>query len=229
MCGRFSLVVKKEKLAASLPGVELPGESTAFFQIAPTQKAWVVTADRPLKMQFFSWGLIPFWTTAGSQMSGKFINARAESIAEKPSFREPIRSRRCLVPADSFYEWRTGPGRQKIPFRIFLKTGDLLFFAGIRDEWRGGEGGTERTFSIITTEPNREMADIHTRMPVILNSENERQKWLENCPPDEILGLLRPPADGILTMHRVSEKLNSPIFNGPELHAPLPEIPTLFT
>jgi len=177
-------------------------------------------------LQTMEWGLLPHWSTDGKN-SGKLINARAEGIEEKPSFREPICTRRCLVPADSFYEWRTAPGRQKLPYRILPQDGSLLIMAGIWDEWRR-DGELKRTFSIITTSPNEEMGNLHNRMPVLLTDADARQTWMSPIPLDDALALLRPAADGLLSFYRVSEKLNAPGYDEPDLHEEVQELPTLF-
>ncbi len=225
MCGRFSLATSKEKLQQQLPLVELGDTLRVSYNIAPTQHAYVVTNDQSERLQYLTWGLVPHWSEDGRN-DGRLINARAEGIEVKPSFRIPIRKRRCLVPADSFYEWRKD-GKQKIPYRIFLKNGDLLMLAGVWDVWYKGDYGL-KTFSIITTEPNHEMQSLHNRMPVILTTKEEQKRWLEVTELDDALSLLVTPKDDILKMHRVSEQLNSVAHNSAELHFEVPEQPTLF-
>jgi len=225
MCGRFSLATSKEKLQQQLPFVESLDTLRVSYNIAPAQHAFVVTDDQPERLQYLTWGLVPHWSNDGKN-TGRLINARSEGIETKPSFRIPIRKRRCLVPADSFYEWRK-EGPRKIPYRIFLKNGKLLFFAGVWDTWYKGDYGV-KTFSIITTLPNAEMQALHNRMPVILQTLEEQKKWLEADDMDEVLGLLQTPPDGILSMYRVSEKLNSVLNDTPDLHCEVPQPPTLF-
>jgi len=226
MCGRYSFAPKPKQRKALEDAVDLPAELQIQFNIAPTQEAYVITHNLPRQLQRMEWGLVPNWSTDGKN-SGKLINARAEGIAEKPSFREPIHSKRCLVPADSFYEWRKLPGGRKAPYRIFLKTEGLLFMAGIWEEWHHGSQ-TKRTFSIITTTPNREMSDLHDRMPVILPDAEAQQLWLSPLPLQEVLAMLHPPQDGLLSMYRVSEKLNKAGYEGADLQTPVPEELTLF-
>lgn len=225
MCGRFSLVTSKEKLQFQLPFIEIKETLELSYNIAPTQHAYVVANDQPGKLQLMTWGLIPHWSPDGKN-SGKLINARSEGITTKPSFRIPIRKRRCLVPADSFYEWRR-EGTVKLPYRILLKNGQLMMFAGIWDLWLKDDLKF-KTFSILTTEPNREMKTLHNRMPVLLNSEKEQEKWLAAEELNDVLDLLVIPRDDILTMHRVSASLNKVTNNFPELHHEIPETPTLF-
>jgi len=226
MCGRYSFAPKPKQIDAQLRDIRRPLELKISFNIAPTHEAFVIASDQPGLLQKMTWGLVPHWSADGAN-SGKLINARSEGIEEKPSFAEPVRTKRCLVPADSFYEWRAGPGKTKIPYRIMLKNDNLMFMAGIWDEWRG-EGTVKRTFSIITTAPNRDMESLHNRMPVLLTCPEDQRKWLSALPLDAALDLLHTPADGILSMYRVSEKLNAPGYDEPDLHDAAPEQPTLF-
>lgn len=225
MCGRYSFAPKPQQLEARLLDAKRP-ELKISYNIAPTHQGYVIANDAPRSLQAMEWGLVPHWSADGKN-NGKLINARSEGIEERPSFREPIQRRRCLVLADSFYEWRTEPGGRKIPYRIFLKNGDLLFIAGIWDEWKK-MGETRRTFSIVTTPPNLEMSALHNRMPAILLTQTIQEHWLSSLPADEVLTMLRPIADGSLAMYRVSEKLNKPDYDEPDLHDALPEQPTLF-
>jgi putative SOS response-associated peptidase YedK len=226
MCGRFSLATTKEKLHQQLPFVEAVDALRVSYNIAPTQHAYVITNDQPERLQYFAWGLIPHWSNDGKN-TGRLINARREGIESKPSFRIPVRKRRCLVPADSFYEWKR-EGVKKIPYRIFLKNEELMMFAGVWDVWYSGDYGL-KTFSIITTDANEEVADIHNRMPVILTNTSTQKKWLEAEDLDEVLDLLQTPPDHLLNMYRVSELVNSVVNNSPDLHDRIPEPPTLFT
>jgi putative SOS response-associated peptidase YedK len=226
MCGRYSFAPKPKQLEEAIPGLELPAQVEISFNIAPTQLAYVLSNDLPKHLQKMEWGLVPHWSMDGKN-SGKLINARAEGIEEKPSFRDSIQSRRCLVPADSFYEWRQEPGGKKAPYRIFLENGALLFLAGIWDEWRQGDA-FKRTFSIITTTPNLEMSTLHDRMPVILSTAETQQQWLSAIPLEKTLELLRPVPDKTLAMYRVSDKINKPGYDGPDLQEPVPEPWRLF-
>lgn len=225
MCGRFSLATTKEKLQQQLQLLEMEDELLVSYNIAPTQLAYVVTNENPGRLETLNWGLVPRWSPDGKN-GGKLINARREDIAEKPSFREPIRRHRCLVPADSFYEWRR-EGKRKLPYRILLKNGDLMVFAGIWDTWQKGEVKL-KTFSIITTEANAEMADLHNRMPVLLTTREEQRSWLASEDLEEVLGFLRTPEEGIIYRYRVTDQLNTFANNYPQLHLEIKEPPTLF-
>ena len=218
MCGRFSFSTTKEKLKRQFGDIETGEDLRLNYNVAPTQPSYVITDDQPHQLQYFYWGLLPYWSKEG-KVTGRLINARKEGIEEKPSFRVPLRRRRCWVLADSFYEWRK-EGEHKIPYRILLKSGELMAMAGIWDVWsRGGE--QIRTFSIITTSPNREVSALHDRMPVILSSPERRERWLGALDPEEIPELLATPEDGILDIYQVSVKVNSVRNNTPDLHEPV--------
>src|SRR5690606_16452587 len=225
MCGRYSFFVSKERIQQQLPNVETGENMRLSYNIAPTQHAYVVTNDNPNKLQYITWGLIPKWSNDGKN-TGKLINARREGIETKPSFRLPVRKRRCIVPADSFYEWKTY-GVRKIPYRILLKNNELLMMAGVWDVWYDGNYAV-KTFSIITTGPNKEMTGIHDRMPVLLTTGDIQKKWLSDAPLDDVLELLHTPSDNILRIYRVSEKVNSVKNDFPDLHLELPENRSLF-
>ncbi len=228
MCGRYSFAPKKKQTDADLKDKKLPSDWKISFNIAPTHKALVCASDHPDALMPMTWGLIPHWSSNGHN-GGKNINARAESILEKPSFKVAALRQHCVVPADSFYEWRTAPGRRKIPYRIFLNNGHLLWMAGIWDEWHAPNGDVIRSFSIVTTTPNKEMSELHTRMPVILLTEAECQEWLSTThDPKAIMAQLRTPPDGILDRYRVSEKINTAGVDGPALHEAQAEELTLF-
>lgn len=225
MCGRFSLATTKEKLQQQLPFVEVPETLRLSYNIAPTQHAYVITDDSPERMQYLTWGLVPHWSEDGKN-SGRLINARSEGIEAKPSFRVPIRKRRCLVPADSFYEWRT-VGKDKQPYRILLENRDLMVFAGIWDVWYHGDYGL-KTFSILTTAANEDVADIHNRMPVLLTNTEEQRRWLESDDLDEVLSMLHPPPAHLIIKYRVADKVNAVANDSPDMHTEVQEPPTLF-
>jgi putative SOS response-associated peptidase YedK len=221
MCGRFSFVLDKEKISKKFPKLVMPELLEVNFNVAPTQKAYVITSREHPKLHSMQWGLIPHWAK-DAQGSIALINARMETLSEKPSFKEAIKYQRCLVLMDSFYEWKTEGGR-KVPYRILMKHDELMVLAGLWDEWRG-----LRTFSIITTEPNKEMLSIHNRMPVVLQTEDDFDMWLGKTDLTKILKRCKKQNNGILSMYRVSEKLNSVKHNGSDLHKEVPKDLTLF-
>lgn len=226
MCGRFSLAMSKEKISKHF-NMRIKYAIASSYNIAPTQEAYVITNEKPNELQRFKWGLVPYWSRDDSKGS-KLINARRENISSKPSFRMPIRKRRCLIPADSFYEWKK-MGGEKQPFRISFEKGKIMVFAGVWDNWVSPVTGEElNTFSIITTEPNKEMREVHARMPVILTTLEEQHAWLADTPLNEALDLLQTIADGSLRIQPISTKVNSVEANTADIHTPIKLPPTLF-
>ena len=221
MCGRYSLAPKKKQTDLSPEDTPLPPEVQEHYNIAPTQDAVVLNSAGWKTMQ---WGLVPHWSADGANR-GKLINARCETVFEKPSFRDAVRRRRCVVPADSFYEWRREPGGRKIPYRILSASGKLLYMAGIWETWHG----EKNTFSILTTSANSDVCALHDRMPVFLCNEPSRKKWLDpETSENELLEMMQPAPAGYLTMYRVSERINAPGPDDVGLHEPVQENPTLF-
>jgi putative SOS response-associated peptidase YedK len=216
MCGRFS---RKATLQAIVDEFEIEEQDEKVkpsYNVAPGQEIAVVLKDENKKLSLLKWGLIPSWAkdpTIGSRM----INARAETLSEKPSFKHSLRRKRCIIIADGFYEWKK-EGAHKIPMYIFLKSGKLFGFAGLWDTWTAPEGNKIATCTIITTSPNKLIEEIHNRMPVILPKENV-DRWLDPSIQDEskVLPLLQPyPADE-MDAYPVSRLVNSPKNNSPEV------------
>ncbi|WP_288590887.1 SOS response-associated peptidase [uncultured Victivallis sp.] len=176
MCGRFSLNQIPDFILELL-GFGLPESFQERFNIAPSENSWVVLQEKDRKpvLQELYWGLIPFWAKEKS-IGMRAINARAESVAEKPMFREAYQKRRCLVPASGFYEWRKN-GKEKIPYYFSpINENEPLVFAGLWDDWNE-KNENIRSFTIITTTANDFMKPIHNRMPLILKPEFWR-KWI---------------------------------------------------
>lgn len=191
MCGRYSFAPDLKIVNQHYDIKVNDGDFSLNTNCSPSQMLPVLTNETPGQLSFFRWGLVPFWAKDTS-IGSKLINARAETILEKPSFKFSFKSRRCLVPADSFYEWRANvTGKKKTPYRIFLKDQLLFSMAGIWDVWKSPSGEKVHTFSIITTSPNEMMAGIHNRMPVILPEKFERY-WLEATNEKDLLELFQP-------------------------------------
>jgi putative SOS response-associated peptidase YedK len=225
MCGRFSLAVSKERVSKKL-SISVEDEIIPNYNIAPTQNTYVITNEAPKELQQLKWGLIPYWAK-DEKTGSNLINARSEGVASKPSFRMPIRKRRCLVIADGFYEWRK-EGRNRIPYRIKHKHDSLIIMAGIWDKWVSSSDEVITSFSILTTTPNKEMSYIHDRMPVIINNKEQQEKWLNNIDLSSALSVLQTLEDDCLDIFPVSKRVNSVSFNEPSLFNKILLPPTLF-
>ncbi|WP_018477016.1 SOS response-associated peptidase [Pontibacter roseus] len=214
MCGRYTIVPKSSKGKSKAAKLVEKYLKEDHYNAAPSQALPVVTNDQPDKLQFFSWGLQPFWAKDAKAVK-RAINARAETLAEKASFRSLLRSKRCLVPADGFFEWQVTE-QGKVPYRILLKSEELFTFAGLYDEWVDkGTGEVLHSFTIITTEANEVVKPIHDRMPVMLSPEAE-ELWLDEHEP-QLLSLLVPYRPSEMKAYPVSPLVNSPLNNVPEV------------
>ncbi|CAN5816214.1 SOS response-associated peptidase [soil metagenome] len=218
MCGRYTLKATSQQVARLFDLPETP-EVTPSYNIAPTQDVPVVIEEDSRRLETMRWGLIPSWADDPS-IGSRMINARAETVAEKPSFRVAFKRRRGLIVADGFFEWqKTYDGKQ--PHYLRLKDGEPFAFAGLWESWRV-EGGEEiRSCTIITTEPNELAAEIHNRMPVILPSELY-DPWLDpkNDDREELLAMLQPYPAEQMTAHPVSRYVNKPANNDPSVIEP---------
>jgi putative SOS response-associated peptidase YedK len=222
MCGRFTLTVDPAELQDAFNQFTFPSQFAPRFNIAPTQPILGTPNDAKNKADFFLWGLIPSWATAPT-IGQRLINARAETLAEKPSFRSGFKYKRCLILADGFYEWQSQPGaKAKTPHFIFLKDRHPFAFAGLWDEWHSPDGGSIRSATIITTEPNELMSRLHNRMPVILDPAAYAE-WLDPAPraPESLAHLLKPFPAERMSAHPVSTRVNTPANDRPELVAPM--------
>jgi len=221
MCGRFALTITRAQTLKERFGIhDVPQTIQPRYNIAPTQHVPVISNDQPHEFSMFKWGLIPHWTKDVSKLRS-MINARSETILERPSFREPFRSQRCLIPADSFYEWQQG-GRFKRPFRILMQDEHVFSFAGIWDRWQH-KGLTTHTFAIITTEANELIKPIHNRMPVILDKEQE-ELWLADSSPAQLFSVLKPYDTASMCAHEISSRINSPEHDSPEVIQKIEEV-----
>ncbi len=221
MCGRF---VQKSPANQMQSFFDIKGPVPNFgprYNVAPTQDAAVVVAEKAAgenwrRIELKKWGLIPAWSKEGKAEFATF-NARAESVREKPTYREAFRKRRCIVPADGFYEW-TGPKGDKVPHLFERRDGALLALAGLHESWRAKDGTeTVNSFTIIVTAANAWMQSFHDRMPVILE-EADFDTWLTGA-PDTAAQLLRSAAPDTLQERIVSKLVNSVKNEGPELVA----------
>lgn len=212
MCGRFSFAFTK-KIIEERFEIELGNEYLPRYNCAPSQKLAVITNQEPNKLSFLKWGLIPYWARDVA-LGNNLINAKAETILEKPSFKNSFIHKRCLIPADSFYEWSRD--KKKTPYRFFLKNNEPFTMAGIWDVWNDG-ANLQSTFSIITTESNEIMQKIHHRMPVILEKNIEKD-WLLSNDIDLLQSFLKPYPSEKMDITVISNLVNSPKNDFIEIH-----------
>ncbi|MGC9393254.1 MAG: SOS response-associated peptidase [Anaerolineae bacterium] len=217
MCGRFTLGVNLDDLIEAFPDFTFPPETEPRYNIAPTQNVMVVPNNTAGHVSFFRWGLIPSWAKDPA-IGNRLINARGETLAEKPSFRAAYLRRRCLILADGFYEWQVVPGsKTKQPMYIQLATKKPFAFAGLWELWRPDDTPI-LSCTIITTEPNALLAPIHNRMPVILPPD-AYALWLDPAEqkPAALNHLLTPYPAGLMTVYPVSRLVNSPSNDTPDV------------
>ncbi len=218
MCGRFVLMTVGKDLAKQF-GLEEEPDLRPRYNIAPTQIVVIIRLDRETlqkRLAQVRWGLIPFWAKETS-IGNRLINARGESAAEKPAFRSAFKTRRCLVPADGFYEWKKTKGNQKQPYLVSNSDGSPFAFAGLWESWTGPEGEIIESCTILTTDANDLTRPIHDRMPVILKSE-DYDLWLDPEVKDPYLlkPLLRPYPSNDMKMDPVNPKVNKASYDAPD-------------
>ena len=220
MCGRYTLKTPIDVLAEHFGIEEYPSSLTPSYNVAPTQEvAAVVEEDEDRKLAMFRWGLVPSWAKDPA-IGNKMINARAETVAEKPSFRSAFKRRRCLIVADGFYEWQKAADGGKQPYHFRMKDSSPFAFAGLWEAW-DGYGEQIRSCTIVTTDANDLMREIHHRMPVILPAENYAA-WLDPAFEEkEALGeLLKPYPSEAMEAYAVSRRVNRPANNEPSVVEP---------
>lgn len=234
MCGRFVSASPPDELANYFGAAEPDGGLEPNFNVAPTNEVYVVrAADGNRNLASLRWGLVPFWAK-DLKIGSKMINARAETVAEKPAFRKAFQTRRCLIPADGFYEWAKVTGQKtKQPYFIHRPDGEPIVFAGMWERWkpRLEDGKTVdedaeviETCTILTCEPNNTMATIHNRMPVLL-APGVWDDWLsEETPMDFVSSLMKPAPDDLLRLVPISTAVNNVRNKGEELIQPLDEL-----
>jgi putative SOS response-associated peptidase YedK len=220
MCGRFTLTVDPADLQ-DLFGLSEPPphDLVPRYNIAPSQPVAVIANADQRKLELFKWGLIPSWAK-DSKIGYRLINARAETLAEKPSFRTALKRRRCLILVDGFYEWKKD-GKNKTPMYIQLNDGTPFAFAGLWETWKGPDDKLIKSCTIITTDANTLLKEIHDRMPVIL-PDKAWPLWLtpEELPAEKTLPLLKPFAASRMKAVAVSALVNNPRFDSPECVVP---------
>ena len=223
MCGRYTVSTAIEVLEQRFHAVRSREGFAPTYNAAPSQALPVICNTHPQEIIVSAWGFVPEWADGRANIK-PLINARAETVAAKPTFRQAFRAKRCLILTDGFYEWKRA-GKSKVPHRIALKSGAPFAFAGIWSTVHDPNGHPYTTFAILTIEANALVAQIHNRMPVILHARDEAV-WLDpRRTLDEAQALLVPfPAD-LLTLYEVSSKINSPVYNTPEALHPVSHEP----
>ncbi|HLU68511.1 MAG TPA: SOS response-associated peptidase [Kofleriaceae bacterium] len=222
MCGRYTLTDPQEAhdlLAPILDDPGLPEEVPPRFNIAPTQTLPIVANRQRRAFELARWGLVPSWAKDLS-IGNRMINARAESLAERPAFRDALARRRCLVPATGFFEWQK-VGKRKQPYFIHPDPLRPYAFAGLWDRWKTPEGSWLVSFTIVTCPPNELVAPLHDRMPVVVAPE-DWDRWLarEALPPEALQDILAPPPAEGWVAEPVGDRVNRPDHEGPECIAP---------
>lgn len=232
MCGRYRLTAKERYLRDQFGLDEVP-TWTPRWNIAPTQLVPIVRQKSTAVRRSFDlvrWGLIPSWAKDAS-IATKTINAMSETAAEKPAFRDALRLRRCLIPADSFYEWKSSGAKQKQPFSIGMADDSTFSFAGLWETWLAPDGNAIETCTILTTTPNALVADVHRRMPAILKRE-DYERWLDPGikNPSILAGCLAPFEAASMKKYPVSTRVNHPQNDDQECaqEISVPLTPTLF-
>ena len=220
MCGRYTLTADAESIQLAFALENVDGWDVSRFNIAPTQRVAVITDRDPKMLSFMKWGLVPSWAK-DPKIGSRMINARSETAAEKPSFRAAFKRRRCLIPADGYYEW-SKRGKKKIPMYIQHAERELFAFAGLWESWKQADGDWLQTCAILTTEANETIRPIHHRMTVIIEPE-DFDTWLapRQLTPPEWQPLMTRPRPEQLKFHEVSTAVNRPVNDNPTLVLPL--------
>jgi putative SOS response-associated peptidase YedK len=222
MCGRYYRRSDKHKIAEAFKLGKLPDDFVMppSYNVAPTTFQPVIRADKETgdrELVNMRWGMVPFFATSLADFKGfSTINAKAETLTTKAMWRSPFKSRRCLVPADGFYEWKTLDAKTKQPYAFTMTSGEPFAFAGLWDAWKEPDGGYLQSFTIITTDPNELTASVHNRMPVILKPSNY-DRWLVRDDERPPVDLLRPYDADKMTAHIVDPRIGNVRNNEPAL------------
>ncbi len=229
MCGRFTLTATPDAVRRAF-GLDETPDLEPRFNVAPGQDVATVAEDREGRRVLVPrrWGLVPFWAE-DPKIGGRLVNARSETAAEKPAYRDALRRRRCLVPADGFFEWSHAGRGPRQPWYASRGDGACFAIAGLYERWREPEGGRLETCVVLTTDANARLATLHDRMPVVLSPEHW-PLWLDRSvrEPERLEGLLRPAADDAFELRAVSPRVNRTEHDDPECIAPVPHTGSLF-
>lgn len=218
MCGRFTLTLDPVILRQAFDLGDLPPEWIPRYNIAPSQPVAVIADAKTRSVDFMRWGLVPSWAKDIS-IGNRLINARAETLAEKPSFRAALARRRCLILADGFFEWKKAKSGPSTPYYIQMEDRSPFAFAGLWEVWHAPEGDVLKSCTIVTCPPNARIAPIHDRMPVIFNPR-QAWDWLEERPVAELSGMLRPYPAEEMTAYPIGRLVNDPKRDEPGIIQP---------
>lgn len=226
MCGRYALKTSVPEIARIL-GAEPNAEFAPSYNVAPSRHVPVcrTSVEGKRELNLLRWGLVPHWAKEVNDRY-RMINARAETVADKPAFRAPFRHRRCLVPADGYFEWKAGPERKQ-PYFIHRNDDAPVFLAGLWDRWEKGQDGPLDSFAIVTSSASERVSSVHDRMPVILDP-GEYESWLdpELKNPNDLLSLLKPHPGKELLFTPVSTFVNNPRNDDPRCLHPISQTGT---
>jgi len=219
MCGRFAIAITvgfHDRFGVQDTGIPV----IPRYNIAPTQEVPIVVSESPRTIVSMRWGLVPRWAK-DPKIGSRMINARAETLEERPAFRDALASRRCLVPATGFFEWKK-VGSRRIPYYVRLKGHPLFAFAGLYDRWRDPAGEDIATFTIITTRPNAAVSPLHDRMPAVLLREYE-ERWVASgaLSPEEREGMLEPVDAHLMEAYPVGPQVSNPNIESEDIIRPV--------
>ncbi len=215
MCQRYSFILSREDIRQELRYLDCKVDMPSSYNIVPGQHAPVVASDKPHEIQYLRWGLIP--EAATNRNIRNLINARAEGISTAISFRMPLREKRCLVLADSFYAWQQR-GTYAAPFRIQHRTHKVMVFAGVWDIWQKEDGGLIKSFAIITKPASEPLSNITNRIPLILDEPAVQQNWLGQLPFGKVMDIVQQDYRNDLSYYQIPDSINSLTYNSWDLH-----------
>lgn len=218
MCGRFTLTLDPVILRQAFDLGEMPPDWIPRYNIAPSQPVAVVADAKTRNVDFMRWGLVPSWAK-DIDIGNRLINARAETLAEKPSFRSAFARRRCLILADGFFEWKKIKSGPSTPYYIQMEAKSPFAFAGLWEVWHAPEGDALKSCTIITCPPNARVAPIHDRMPVIFDPR-EAWGWLEERPQAELTAMLKPHRAEDMVAYPINRLVNDPKRDEPAIIRP---------
>ena len=230
MCGRSSLTKTEKEIEARFNATFYSDELERYnplpnFNVAPTHMMPVITNHTPDRIDLYRWGLIPFWAK-DEKLGYKMINARIETLLEKPAFKTAAKSRRCLVPMDGFYEWKR-EGKNKTPYRITMQDDSIFSAAGLWESWMNKKGEEVFSFTVITQPPNEMMLGIHDRMPAILTQEQEKL-WIDNdLLAEDAVSIIQPYPSDLMLAYKVDSRVGKVAENDSGLILPIDDRPEL--